>query len=85
MLASRVYQVKTGRCLTGEYLHWRKNRTTPQCLWCWYRTQTRNHLFKERPEWKPQQKILWAKVKKETGRWKDRWIIRDFLADGRCS
>jgi len=24
------------------------------------------------PEWKAQQKILWAEVKKETGRWKDR-------------
>ena len=37
------------------------------------------------PEWKPQQKILWAEVKKETGRWKDRWKVRDLLADGRCS
>jgi len=24
-------------------------------------------------------------VKKETGRWKDRWKVRDLLADGRCS
>ena len=24
-------------------------------------------------------------MKKETGRWKDRWKIRDPLADGRCS
>jgi len=32
-----------------------------------------------------QQKILWAEVKKETGRWKSRWKIRDLLADGRCS
>jgi len=23
-------------------------------------------------------------VKKETGRWKDRWKARDLLADGRC-
>jgi len=36
-------------------------------------------------EWKPQQKILWAEVKKETGRWKDRWKVRDLLADERCS
>jgi len=34
---------------------------------------------------RPQQKILWAEVKKETGRWKDRWKVRDLLADGRCS
>jgi len=32
-----------------------------------------------------QQKILWAKMKKETGRWKSRWKNRDLLADGRCS
>ena len=36
------------------------------------------------PGWKPQQKVLWAEVKKETGRWRDRWNIRDLLADGRC-
>jgi len=24
-------------------------------------------------------------MKKETGRWKDWWKIRDLLADGRCS
>jgi len=24
-------------------------------------------------------------VKKETGRWKGRWKVRDLLADGRCS
>jgi len=71
-LASRFYQLKTGHCLTGQYLNWTKNRPTPQCWWCRYRTQTRDHLFKEYPEWKPQQKILWAEVKKETGRWKDR-------------
>ena len=28
---------------------------------------------------------LWAEVKKETGRWKDRWKVKDLLADGRCS
>jgi len=33
----------------------------------------------------PQQKILRSEVKKETGRWKDWWKVRDFLADGRCS
>jgi len=84
-LASRFYQIKTGHCLTGQYLNWTKSRPTPQCWWCRYRTQTRDHLFKECPEWKPQQKILWAEVKKETVKWKDRWKVRDLLADGRCS
>ena len=36
------------------------------------------------PEWKAQQKILWAEVRKEAGRWKERWKIRDLLADERC-
>jgi len=84
-LASRFYQLKTGHCLTGQYLNRTKNRPTPQCWWCRYQMQTRDHLFKECPEWKPQQKILWAEVKKETGRWKDRWKVRDLMADGRCS
>jgi len=84
-LASRYYQIKTGHCLTGQYLNWTKNRSTPQCWWYRYRTQTRDHIFKECPEWKPQQRILWAEMKKETGRWKDRWKVRDLLADVRCS
>jgi len=84
-LASRFYQIKTGHCLTGQYLNWTKNRSTTECWWCRYRTQTRDHLFKECPECKPQQKILWVEVKKETGRWKDRWKVWDLLADGRCS
>jgi Zn finger protein HypA/HybF involved in hydrogenase expression len=52
--AARFYQLKTGHCLTGQYLHWTKNRPSAQCWWCRYRTQTRNHLFKVCPEWKAQ-------------------------------
>jgi len=33
-LASRFYQIKTGHCLTGQYLNWTKNRPTPPCWWC---------------------------------------------------
>ena len=84
-LAERFYQLKTGHCRTGQYLNWTKNQPTPKCWWCRYRTQTGDHLFKECSEWKPQQKILWGDVKKETGKWKDRWKVRDLLADGRCS
>ena len=47
--------------------------------------QTRDHLFKVCPEWKTQQKVLWAEVRKGSGRGKDRFTIRDLLADGRCS
>jgi hypothetical protein len=37
------------------------------------------------PVWRELQKTLWAEVRKETGRWKSHWKIRDLLADGRCS
>jgi len=61
-LASRFYRIKTGHCLFGQYLNWTKNRPIPQC------NQTQEHLLKVCPEWKAQQKILWAEVRKETGR-----------------
>jgi ribonuclease HI len=83
--ASRFYQLKTGHCLTGQYLYRTKGRPSPQCWWCASRTQTRDHLFKECVEWKVQQKILWAEARKETGRWKSRWKVRDLLEDERCS
>ena len=28
---------------------------------------------------------MWTEVRKETGRWKSRWKVRDLLADKRCS
>src|SRR3978361_921106 len=62
-LASSFYQLKTGHCLTGQYLEWR-NQPTARCWWCIYRTQTRDHLFKNCPRWKPQQKTLWVEVRK---------------------
>jgi ribonuclease HI len=74
-LASRLYQLKTGHCLSGKYLHWTKNRATTPCWWCRYRTLTRDQLFKECPEWRLQQKILWAEVFKETKRWRSRWKV----------
>jgi len=83
-LASRYYQLKTGHARTGQYLHWAKVRPTAQCWWCQCPSQTRDHLFKVCPEWKMQQKIPWAEVQKETGRWKSRWTVRELLVDGRC-
>jgi len=100
---------QTRHCLTGQYLHWTKNRPTPRCWWCRYQTQSREHLLKVCPEWKAQQrilfffclfitrmrpmqimargqqKILWAEVQKETGRWKSQWKVWDLPADERCS
>ena len=48
-LASRFYQIKTGHCLTAQYLNWTTRRPTPQCWWCRYSVQTWEHLFKECP------------------------------------
>jgi len=31
-LASRLCQMKTGHCLTGQHLHWTKNRAHPSVL-----------------------------------------------------
>ena len=84
-LASRFYQLKTGHYLTGQYLKWTGNQPTAKCRWCPYRAQTREHLLKCCPHWKRQQIILWAEVRRETGRGKDRFKIWDLLADARCS
>ena len=84
-LASRFYQLKAGHCRTGQYLHWAKDRPDPQSWWCQRGSQTREHLFKGCPKWKGEQKILWAEVRKETGRGESRWMIRDLFADRRCS
>ena len=47
--------------------------------------QTREHLFKNCPKWKQQQKTLWAEVRRDTGRGKNRFSIRDLFADERCT
>jgi len=89
-LASRFYQMKTGHCLTGQYLAWTR-RPDATCWWCQYKTQTREHLFKNCPQWKSQQKALWATVLEATRklpgptRSRDRTNIAELLADQRCS
>jgi hypothetical protein len=83
-LAARFYQLKTGHCLTDQYLKWTKNRHSANCWCCPYKSQTRENLFKNSPQWKRQQKILWAVIRKEIGRGKDRFKIRDLFADERC-
>jgi len=80
-----TYQLKAGQCRTGQYLHWAKKRPDPQCWWCQAPSQTREHLFKGCPKRKREQKILWAEVRKETGRGKSQCRIRDLFADERCS
>jgi ribonuclease HI len=84
-LASRFYQLKTGHCLTGEYLCWTKSRPTPQCWWCRCPRQTRHHLLKRCPRWKKEQRILWEEVYKETGRGRERWKAHELFAESECS
>ena len=90
-LASRFYQMKTGHCLTGQYLAWTTRRPDATCWWCQYSIQTREHLFKNCPQWRCQQKTLWTTVLKETKklpgptRDRDRTKIAELLADERCN
>jgi len=51
-LASRFYQLKTGHCLTGQHLAWATRNPDASCWWCQYKIQTREHLFKNCPQWK---------------------------------
>ena len=90
-LASRFYQLKTGRCLTGQYLAWKTRRPDATCGWCQYSIQTREHLFKNCPQWRSQQKTLSTSVLEETRKLpgptqgRDRTNIAELLADERCS
>jgi len=87
-LAARFYQLKTGHCLTGQYLAWTTRRPDASCWWCQYSIQTREHLSKK---WKSQQKTLWTTVLEETKklpgptRGRVRTNIAELLADERCS
>ena len=91
LLAARFYQLKTGHCLTGQYLAWTTRRPEASCWWCQYHTQTRDHLFKHCPEWKNQQKTLWNAGSAETcklpgpTRERHKTSIAELLADRRCS
>ena len=84
-LAARFYQLKSGHCLTGQYLQWATRRPDAKCWWCNCKSQTREHLFKNFTQWKSQQKTLLAVVSEETGRGKDRFKISELFADERCS
>ena len=72
------------------YLKSTDNRPDDHCWWCdpdniSGTPQTRDHLFKHCSRWKDQQAQLWARVKKETRKGKQRWRVGDLLADERCS
>ena len=65
-LTSRFYQLKAGHCLAAQYLAWTTRRPGAGCWWCQYKIQSREHLYKNCPQWKSQQKTLWATALKET-------------------
>jgi len=69
-LVGRFHQLKTGHRCTGQYLNSTKNSDTTECERCQYQTQTREHLFKNCNKRRPQQKIMWAEIRKrqEEGR-----------------
>jgi len=58
-VTARIYEIKTGYCLTGQYLEWTENRTSVQCWWCSCKEPTREHVFKNCGQWKERQKVLW--------------------------
>ena len=91
-LPSRFYELKTGHCLTGQNLAWTTRCPDASCWRCQYKIQTREHLFKNCPQWNSQQKTLWTTVKLEETRklpgptrGKDRTKIAELFADERCS
>jgi len=92
-LVSRFYQFRTGHCLTGQYLAWTTHRPDATCWWCQYSIQTREHLLKNCPQWRSQQKTLWTTVLEEARKlpgpgptWgRDRTSIAELLADEGCS
>jgi len=67
-------QAAAGHC---QYLKWARSQPTAKCWWRPYRTQTGEHGFKSRHHWKAQQEVLWAEVRKETEKGKDRFMIRE--------
>jgi len=61
-VTSRFYQLRT-----GPYLKKFGKRASDTCWWCDRGVkQSREHLFKSCKEWKSQQAILWAEVRRET-------------------
>jgi len=68
----KYYQLKTGHARTGQCLRWTGVRPAARYWCCQCPSQTGDHLFEVCPGWRMQRGILWAKVRKETGRWKSR-------------
>ena len=83
-LASRFYQVKTGHCLTGEYLHWTKSR--PPLSAGGAAARSRRGITSSRctPSGKLSRRFCGQRCgrRREVGR---AGSIRDFLAGRRCN
>jgi len=88
-LVSRFYQLKTGHCLTGQYLEWTARRPDTKCWWCQY-IQTREHLSRTAPSGGASRKPSRQPLKEtrelpDPTRGRDRTKIAELLADERCS
>jgi len=84
-LAARFYQLKAGHCLTGNTSRGRRSSPPLSTGDAFTGPETLEHPFKCCPRWKRQQEILWAEVRRETGKGKGLFKIRDHFADERCS
>jgi hypothetical protein len=73
--AMRYYQLMTGHAAIAPYLKNNvKNGDSEECWW--YQSgkkQSREHLFKECPKWKPQIRELWRIVGKDVGWRRAKW------------
>jgi len=83
-LASRYYRLKTGHHLTGQHLEWARNQPTARCCGATTRRR-RGSTIQELPPVKTPAEILWAEVRRETGRGKDRFGIPGRFVDERWS
>jgi len=48
--ANKKLAAKSRRGTTGQYVLWTTRRPDAKCWWCNYKTQTREHLFKNCPQ-----------------------------------
>jgi len=61
-----VESAQTGYTLARlpSNLQWTTRRPDAKCWWCQYSIQTQEHLSKNFPQWRSQQKTLWAGLRR---------------------
>jgi len=80
--AARFYQLKTGHCLTGQFLKLTEGKPATKCWRCSYQ----GGIFSvTATAWGAQRRFLWAEVWQAARRGKDRFGIRGLFVRERCS